>query len=77
MFQYEIDNSWKYWIWSDKISGRFWPFAWIYIKNSIHWDFQNEFDFSIYPWHKYSIWKTEKSYFVIWINWLKDILKHK
>jgi len=64
MFYYEEKNN-KYYIWTDKIKWKFWPFSWIYIKNKILWDFPSKFNTKDYPAYKYSIWIWENKIFVI------------
>lgn len=75
MFNYKKKSDWKFFINSDEISWDFWPFEWIYVKNSLLWDFPVNFDLSKYPWYKFSAWKKWKYIFLISKNWLEDIFK--
>lgn len=64
MFEYEQTKE-GYWIWSDKMTGKFGPFRGIYIKNAIHGDFPNTFDLSMYPGYKYALGKGKEKIFVL------------
>lgn len=74
MFYYE-EISWEYYIWSDKIKWKYWPFLWIYVKNKIHWKFLDKIDINKYPWYKYSIWIWSNKMFVIWIDWIDKVIE--
>lgn len=56
MFQYEKTPE-GYWIWSEKMSGKFGPFTGIYVKNNVLGDFPATFDIRAYPAHKYALGK--------------------
>ena len=73
MFYFE-ENLNKYFIYTDKIKWKFWPFKWIYVKNKIYWNFSDKIDVNNYPWYKYSIWIWEKMIFIIWLDWIIDII---
>lgn len=73
MFQYEYAKE-GYWIWSEKMTGKFGPFTGIYIKNKILGDFPITFDTSLYPGHRCALGKGEKNIFVLSLEGCQDIL---
>lgn len=72
MFQYEQTPD-GYWIWSEKISGKFGPFQGIYVKNIVHGDFPDKFDISHYPGYKYAFGKGEECVFIISLSGCEKI----
>ncbi len=69
----------KYYIWSDKIKWKFWPFIWIYCKNKYLWDYyiDNKQFYLLekkYPAYKYSFWFLKNKLFIINKKWIEIIL---
>ena len=73
MFYYE-ELSWGYYIWTDKIKWKYWPFYWIYVKNKVFGKFLDKIEFKKYPWYKYSIWIWDKKVFIIWLEWIDEVI---
>jgi len=64
MFEYEKTSE-GYWIWSEKMHGKFGPFQGIYIKNTLVGDFSTTFDISNYPGYKYALGKGTEHIFIL------------
>ncbi len=74
MFYYKKEREW-YYVWSDKILWKFWPFLGVYCKNKYFWDItENNNLEKKYPWYKYSFWETGNKIFIINKNWIEEIL---
>ncbi len=73
MFYYKKDKD-KYYIWNDKIKGKFWPFPWVFVKNKILWKIKSDFPLKNYPVHKFALGFSEKKVFVLWEESLEKIL---
>ncbi len=75
MFYYKIQKN-NFYIWSDKIKWKFWPFLWVFVKNTFLWNFEEKYKSleKKYPWYKFSIWIWNKKIFIIWEEWLEKIL---
>lgn len=73
MFEYEKTDR-GYWIWSEKMTGKFGPFQGIYIKNKILGDFPITFDVSSYPGYKYALGKGDKNIFVLSLEGCQNLL---
>ncbi len=74
MFKYKKDK-FGYWISSDKINGEFWPFSWVFVKNKYLWNIdKSKVDELKYPWYKYSLWIWKSKLFIIWLNWIENII---
>ena len=75
MFEFEEKLEWFY-IFTDKIKWKFWPFRWIFIKNKYHWNINDyEIDEWKYPWYKYSFWFWNNSIFIISLDWTVELIK--
>ncbi len=73
MFYYEeIEN--KYYIWTDKTKGKYWPFCWIYVKNKRLWDTLESFQVENYPGYKFAIWFWENKICVINTSEIYEII---
>lgn len=83
MFYYKKEKD-KYYIWSDKIKWKFWPFKWIFCKNKyltsplvsfiVEKDDLKQLE-KKYPWYKYSFWFWENSkIFIIWLEGIEEII---
>jgi len=82
MFEYK--KKWDYyWITSYKIKGEFWPFVWIFCRNKYLNSplvplFVGEGNLKElekkYPWYKYSFWIYNNTIFIIWKEWIENIL---
>lgn len=73
MFYYEQKQD-TYYIWNDEIQGKFWPFAGIFVKNKVLWIIKKDITLDNYPIHKYALWFTKKKVFVLWNDFLEEIL---
>lgn len=73
MFEYELTKE-GYWIWSEKMSGKFGPFQGIYIKNMIHGDFPVIFDTSLYPAYRYVLGKGSENIFVLSLTGCENLI---
>jgi len=74
---YNKKEKWYFYIWSDNIKWKFWPFNAIFSKNRSFWIIKNiDFLEKKYPWYKYNYGLTENnSLFIINKNWIEKILK--
>lgn len=75
MFYKELIND-SYFIWSDEHKWKFWPFTWVFIKNSFSQNFPEEIKSKTkeYQNHNFVIWITENKIFIINKFWIKNIL---
>ena len=73
MFQYEQTHEW-YWIWSERMTGKFGPFQGIYVKNTIYGDFPAVFDIASYPGYKYALGKGSENIFVLSLTGCEEIV---
>ncbi len=74
MFQYE-KNEEGYWIWSEKMTGKYGPFQGIYVKNTIHGHFPATFDVSKYPGYKYALGNGVENIFLLSLTECEDIFR--
>lgn len=75
MFEYKKINN-NYWITSDKIKWDFWPFKWVFVRNKYLWEVDKYLiDEKEFPWYKYSIWIWYNNLFIIWLDWIENVLK--
>lgn len=73
MFYYEQKED-KYYIWNDTITWKFWPFSGVFVKNKILWTIKKDFKLDTYSVHKYTLWFTKNKVFVLWNDFLEEIL---
>lgn len=76
MFYNEKTKDW-FFIWSDKTSGKYWPFLAIYSKNKLDWENIFHTDLKKFPSYKYSLWFTENKLFVLEESGKIEILNFK
>ena len=75
MFEYEKDTKGNYWIYSEKMIGKYGPFQGVYVKNQIFGDFPALFETSVYPGYKYSLGSSGTAVFIIATTGLVAIKK--
>jgi hypothetical protein len=85
MFYYKKEKQ-NYYIWSDEIKWKFWPFVWIICKNKYLWNTwkiqetklwkEQNFLEKKYSFFDYSFWFSEDKIFVINKNWIEKILNY-
>lgn len=75
MFYYEEKNGF-YYIFSDKIKWKFWPFLWIFCKNKYLWKISENKELEKkYKWYKFSFWITKNKIFIIWKEGIFEVLE--
>jgi len=78
MFYYKKEKD-KYYIWSDEISGKFWPFVGVFVKNKFLWKVLEKYKNleKEYPWYKFSFWIWEEKIFILWKKGIEKIFEKK
>ncbi|MCP4523226.1 MAG: hypothetical protein GY828_03330 [Candidatus Gracilibacteria bacterium] len=74
MFYYEEKKE-KYYIWSDKTTGKYGPFQGAYVKNKILGKSETSIEYSQYPAYKYAIGIGENKIFLFNEKGLEDIFE--
>lgn len=75
MFYYKKEKQ-GYYIWSDNIKWKFWPFLGIFCKNKYFWVIKETQKLEKnYPWYKYSFWVSENRIFIINKKGIEKILE--